>query len=159
MSRGARPGERRGGRGKGSLNKATIERALVAERIVNEATLNGRRLAKEVLQDFVELFTGLAAAHQPTGTSPGELTLWKADGREPYFEKYARLAVATAKDLAQYQSPKLAAVQVVAPAPNADPVRKRFSVSIFDHSGRPLPKAIEVTKLATAKLRHSPHDE
>ncbi|WP_338827163.1 hypothetical protein [Bradyrhizobium sp. 27S5] len=158
MSRGARPGERRGGRAKGTLNKATVERALVAERVVNDAAMNGRKLAKEVLQEFVELFTGLAAAHQPSGTSAGELSLWRTDGREPYFEKYAKLAVVTAKDLAQYQSPRLAAVQVVAPAPNAGPVRRRFSISIFDHSGCPLPKAIEATKLANAKLRHSPRE-
>src|SRR5262249_43413537 len=65
MGRGAKPGERRGGRLKGSRNKATIERALIAERVANEAKMAGKKLAKEVLDQFMVLFAGMAAYYQP----------------------------------------------------------------------------------------------
>jgi len=55
-NRGARKGERRGGRTKGTPNRVTIERAIVAERQLTAAKAAGRLLAKEVLAEFLTLF-------------------------------------------------------------------------------------------------------
>jgi hypothetical protein len=57
---GARPGA---GRPRGP-SKATIEKALIAERTVSEAKTSGKKLAKEVLEDFMLLFTGMASDFQ-----------------------------------------------------------------------------------------------
>jgi len=64
MPRGAKPGERRGGREKGQQNRTTIERAALAERIIEEAT---GKLARKLLEEFAPMFGGLASAFQPTG--------------------------------------------------------------------------------------------
>jgi hypothetical protein len=93
---GSKPGERRGGRQRGTPNKTTMERLLRAERETAVAQAEGRKLAKEVLDDFMVLFAG----SQPD---------------EAKFEKYARLAIATAADLAPYQSPTFKAIAVMAP--------------------------------------------
>ena len=63
MLNGARPGERRGGRKKGTPYKATRERALLGQRILEEQQGRpGRKLAREVLDEFMHLFMGMAAA-------------------------------------------------------------------------------------------------
>jgi hypothetical protein len=151
MPRGAKPGERRGGRAKGTVNRATVERALVAERIINEASMAGRKLGKERLEEFMEIFGGLAGAFQPQGTGPGEkvtpqdLEAWAKSYKEPMFEKYAKLAFKAASDLADFQSPKFAPVHVAAPPPEKRArIEKRFTLSIFDHKGRPAPRHIHV---------------
>jgi hypothetical protein len=69
MPRGAKPGERRGGRAKGTVNRATAERALVAELIMNKASMAGRKLGKERLEEFMEMFGGLAGAFQQHGAN------------------------------------------------------------------------------------------
>jgi hypothetical protein len=94
---GSKPGERRGGRQKGTRNKATIERTLIAERGTAEGKTAGQRLAKEVLEDFMHLFADMAAT---------------ADRNTEKFEKWARLAIETAKALAPFQSPRFSAVMV-----------------------------------------------
>ena len=143
MPRGSRPGERRGGRHKGGKNKATIERSLVAERIVNETQMAGRKLGKEVLEEIMILYSGLAAAFQPK--SAGDIEAWANSSKEAKFEKYSRLAMKAAHDLAEFQSPKLAAIHVAAPAPPPQgPKVTKFTLSIFDHNGRPAPRRIDV---------------
>jgi len=104
---GARPGA---GRPRGVRNKATIEKALIAEQVVARAEMTGRKLAKEVLDEFMHLFAGMAASTQPL--PPG---MPVPSGRAPdeaKFEKYARLAIQCAKDLAAYQSPTFRAIAV-----------------------------------------------
>lgn len=106
VSGGARTGA---GRPKGSLSKSTIERAALAERIIAEQKQQpGKKLAREVLDDFMHLFTGLAAMHQPLPDNvlpqPGQ----KPD--EAKFLNYAKLAVDVAGQLANYQSPKFKAI-------------------------------------------------
>jgi hypothetical protein len=59
-------GTRIGGRPKGGRNKATIERLKVAERITAEASMVGRTLAKEVLDEFMALFAAAARSYCPT---------------------------------------------------------------------------------------------
>jgi hypothetical protein len=145
MPRGARPGERRGGREKGTPNKATVERTALAERIVAEAKGKpGRKLGREMLEEFAVLFGGLAAMFQPVGTGPDgavtpqDLKLWAESYKEPLFEKYARLAVKCADAFADFQSPRLSRVQMAAPPPDPrGPIIKKFTFSIFDHEGRP----------------------
>lgn len=163
MPRGAKPGERRGGKKKGTPNKATIEKAALAERIIEQARGNpGRKLGRELLQDFAEMFGGLAAAFQPTPSVPGaplsaeDLKTWAASYKEPLFEKYAKLAAKCANDFADFQSPRMSRVQTAAPPPPpGGPVRKKFSVGIFDGQGRPAPRQITVkpTSVKTAPPR------
>jgi hypothetical protein len=90
-------------------NKATIEREALAARILAEqAGKPGKKLGKEVLDDFMQLFTGLAAFYQPL--PPGQLPGPNQSPDEAKFEKYARFAIDCAKELAGYQSPRLKAV-------------------------------------------------
>jgi hypothetical protein len=123
MPNGVKPGERRGGRRRGTPNKATRERAILAEQITSEQRKRGRKLAREVQQDFVEMFSGLAAAFQPAPTVPGvaltaaDMETWAKSYREPVFSKYATLAVDTASQLASYQTPKLKAVMIAQETP------------------------------------------
>jgi gamma-glutamyltranspeptidase len=152
MSRGAKPGERRGGRAKGQLNKASIERAALAERIVAEAEgKHGRKLGRELLEEFALMFGGLAAAFQPVATGPGgtltqaDLESWANSYKEPLFEKYAKLAAKCADAFADFQSPRLSRVHVAAPPPDSQgPIRRKFTINIFDHNGRPAPRHIDV---------------
>lgn len=147
MPRGAAPGERRGGRIKGIPNKATIQKALIAERTVADARSAGRKLAKEVLDDFMHLFVGIAATYQPL--PPGTEPRPGATPDEPMFEKYARLAVETAKNLANYQSPTFRAI-VVAPPPEekGEPVT-RFTLTVFEGS-RALPASMTMPRKSKA---------
>ncbi len=103
---GARPGA---GRPKGP-GKAKREQAIIAEQIMARAEMRGEKLAKEVLNDFMKLFAGMAATAQPL---PDGMAI--PQGRKPDqedFDKYARLAVETAAKLAPYQSPTFKAVAV-----------------------------------------------
>jgi hypothetical protein len=145
MPRGAKPGTRNGGGSKkGQKYRKTIEREILAERVMNEAAMSGKKLGKEVLEEFMVLFMGVAAKFQPTAPTEQALQVWAKSANEPMFEKYAKLALKAASDLAAYQSPKLAAVQVVAPPPERGAVKKRFTVGIFDGQGRPAPRHIDV---------------
>ena len=153
MPRGAKPGERRGGRAKGQLNKASIERAALARRIVAEAEGKpGRKLGRELLEELALMFGGLATAFQPMATGPGgtltqpDLEAWAKSYKEPLFEKYAKLAAKCADGFADFQSPRLGRVHVAAPPPNPQgPIKRKFTINIFDHQGRPAPRHIDVT--------------
>jgi hypothetical protein len=154
MARGSKPGEgnRGGGRAKGKLNKATVERAALAERILAEqAGKPGQKLGREVLEEFMNMFGGIAGAFQPTPAVPGPITqndlkVWAAGDDEPMFEKYSKLALKAATELADFQSPKFAPVHAPAPPPpsNKGPLKKKFTFAIFDGQGRPAPKHITV---------------
>lgn len=103
-------------RHKGSKNKATIERELMAAREIEAeaaARVRGqtpiKKLGKEVLEDFTNLYAGMAAYYQPYPASSGR-TNPNAD--EKKFREYSMLAVQTAAALAPFQSPRLSAVAV-----------------------------------------------
>ena len=109
-----------GGRTKGTPNRRTTEAVERARIDVENAKASGKRaiegikkkLAKDVLEEFMMLFAGMAAAYQPlpAGVSP-------PPGRTPdegKFQTYAKLAVDTARALADFQSPKFRAIAVVA---------------------------------------------
>jgi hypothetical protein len=117
MPRGSRPGERRGGRIKGTPNRATVERAAMAARIAGEAEMRGQKLGKELLAKYAGLFDEMADARRLAGDVIA-------------FEKWARLACATAKDLAPYQSPTYRAVIAASPPAPATEV-----INLFDHTG------------------------
>lgn len=139
MPRGSRPGEHRGGRKKGGRNRATIER-MERERLAKQvedvkitdalaaAKVSRNKLAKEVLEDFMVLFAGIAGTHQPYPPAQPQNPNYDAEK----FERFARLTVDAAKELAKYQSPQFRAI-VVAPAPDAGKEqRRRFTLTIFE---------------------------
>lgn len=124
-------GKKTGGRVKGSRNKAIIERELKAERdamaaaaledpevqqalaAIPAAEGTGKRLGKQILDDFANVLAGMAAAYQPM--PPGMENMPLPPGRKPdpdKFLKYATLAIYSAEKVAQFQSPKLSAVMV-----------------------------------------------
>jgi len=118
----------RGGRPPGAKNKSTLERerreqlererlALLdgakadqAEQALVAAQARGVKLAKDVIQDFMRLFAGMAATYQPLPPGqeipPGKIV------DEGKFEKYAALAVDAAARLAPFESPRYSAVLV-----------------------------------------------
>lgn len=115
-------GQRFGGRAKGQRNKATVEREERA-RLAEEARqleIAGERaraaktkLAKEVLEEFMFLFAGMAAHHQPT--APGMRENPNADDAK--FERYSEFVYDFASELAKYQSPTFKAIAVSMPPP------------------------------------------
>jgi hypothetical protein len=145
----AKKGERFGGRTKGTPNKATAERNLIAAREaearVAAAQASGRKLGKDVLDEFMHLFAGMAATYQPM--PPGVAVPQGRKPDEAQFEKYARLAVHCAQKLAPYQSPTFQAIMIAPPPP--DPrlagQRKRFTLTIFEGAPPP-PRLIEARK-------------
>jgi hypothetical protein len=103
-------GMRPGGRSKGTPNKVTVQRVETARVELERARGRDVKLGKDVLEEFMMLFAGMAAAHQPlpAGMPP-------PPGRTPdetKFLTYARLTVDTAKALADFQSPKFKAIMV-----------------------------------------------
>lgn len=136
MPRGdhVKKGMRYGGRQKGTPNKKTTER-VEAERIarqaqaeVDKAAIAKVKLAKDVLEDYVGAFHNMAAYYQ------NRVAAAFAAGREPTaadiaaFEKWGTLTAQTAKNLAEFQSPKFKAIAIAAPPPSpnvptADPAK------------------------------------
>lgn len=112
-----KPGERVGRR-KNIPNKRTAERMEQARLDIENANAAGnqhaivqvkKKLAKEVLEEFMLLFAGIAAQHQPL---PAGADLTGRTPDEALFVKYAELTVTTARALAEFQSPKFRAIQV-----------------------------------------------
>lgn len=132
------------GRTPGAKNKATIEReelplkemrAAEAEAALRaNAALPGRpkKLAKEVLDEFMHLFAGMAAFYQPT---PPGVAVANRNASETKFVQYARLAVACAESLADFQSARFKAIMVTAaPADNARPGDDAKVVNMLDQA-------------------------
>jgi hypothetical protein len=92
--------------------------------------MRGQPLAKEILAKYAARFDEMADARHLAGDVAG-------------FERWARLACATAKDLAPYQSPTYRAV-VITPPPDkpgdGDDVTV-IDLKIFDHTGTALEMA------------------
>jgi hypothetical protein len=148
MPRGARPGERRGGRAKGTRNKITLKKAVEIEQ---KARVKGVKLGKEILSDLANVFYSTAAAYQPA--PPGRPEKPGANAAE--FLNYARLAMECAAKLAPYESPTFRSV-IVAPAPDHNtPHRKQFTLHIFD----PPPKQIEARVIAHEVIEAEPPGE
>lgn len=126
MSRGAKPGERRGGRSVGTKNRATIEKerqaelerrrteaieaakAEGAEAKILQARNGGVKLAKDVLREIMELSMGQALMCRPWPPQDGINP--QADPAE--FKYNLAMAADVAKALAPFESPKFSAVMV-----------------------------------------------
>lgn len=135
----AQKGQRFGGRVKGTPNKKTVEKALEAERAVAEAKASGRKLGKEMLDDFMHTFAGMAAVYQPLPPGVEAVPQGRAPNEEK-FERYARLTIDAAKELAKYQSPQFRAIAIAPPPPvpiGDGTMRKRFTLTIFEHGAAP----------------------
>lgn len=98
-------GRKTGGRKLGTRNKATIEKALIADRAAAGANAAKRRLAKEVLSEFMHIFAEKAARFHELGDLDS-------------FKVWAMHAVDCAKALAPFESSKFSAVLVGAPTVN-----------------------------------------
>jgi len=128
-----KPRGRSGGRPKGALAQETIIKGQSAERVLAAATSGGKKLATDVLEDFMNLFAGMAAFYQPMpdGTIPPNR---RPD--ENKFEKYARLTIKVAGELAPYQSATFRAILAAAPAPKTQPgeLKRVFTLQVFDNA-------------------------
>ena len=114
MPRGAQPGERRGGRAKGTPNKTPLQKAeaLAAKLAKAEARAPVNKLAKEVLDWGMQYCVARAAFRRPAlADAPPN-----PDEHEGEFLKWFALAAELAKTLAPYQSPRLLAHAIKAPA-------------------------------------------
>ncbi len=98
-------GKKTGGRRFGTPNRATLEKALIAERTAAEARAEGKRLAKEVLAELMDIFAETAERFRRRGD-------WEK------FERWAMHAVEAARALAPFQSPRFSAVMVGASVVN-----------------------------------------
>lgn len=83
------------------------------------------KLAKEVLQDAMNYFYGLAALYQPIASNP--------QGNETKFERYMDKAADIASKLAPYQSPRLA--NTVLKGDKDAPIRSSVTVQFVDGDG------------------------
>ncbi len=123
-------GQRFGGRAKGIPNKATIEKALIAEREIEKAKNSGRKLAKEIMQEFLPVLAGICAYYQPT--FPG-MTQQNLHGNATEFERWYKHVLETAKALAPFESPTFRAIMVAPPPQQKQGQRVRqFTLTIFD---------------------------
>ncbi|MGH8335302.1 MAG: hypothetical protein ACRETL_00430, partial [Gammaproteobacteria bacterium] len=104
------------------------------------ATSSGRKLGKEVLEEFMALFGELASKFRPTGPDVATVQEWGSSPNEPMFHKYASLTVAAARDLTKYQSPTFKAIEVSGPAPMVESGEGKmittFTLKIFDQDLR-----------------------
>lgn len=109
----------------------TAQAAAVAQPEAVQAVAAHRKLAKERLEDLLEIFIGAAAYHKPAMSltaQPNPHEDWDK------FKEWARMAMDCAKEAAKYQSPQFRAILMAAPAPDPDPAtrRKRFTLTIFE---------------------------
>jgi hypothetical protein len=113
MPKGAKPGERRGGRAPGTKNKVTIEREILEQQLKAraDARVGGRKLAKEVIEENMHFAAAFAEQFKPIEGNE------KAN--EDKYLAWARLAVTWATDLAPYQSPKFRSIEI-APVKDED---------------------------------------
>jgi hypothetical protein len=128
--RGRKPGTpKTGGRKVGTPNKATIEKALIAEREALQARVEGRKLARDVLDQLMHIFFNMAELYAP---QPGQ----KPDPEQALqFERWSMHAFHVASELAPFQSPTYRAV-MVAPSPETPVQRVTFQFKIFDPNNR-----------------------
>jgi hypothetical protein len=99
MARGARPGERRGGRAKGTPNKMTVEKMRLAMLAVADT---GSTKAVDVLGRVISEAYAMCQKFGPTGS----------EYDDELYRKYLRLTAETAGRLAPYQTPQLTTLRV-----------------------------------------------
>jgi hypothetical protein len=119
MSRGSKPGERRGGRRKGTPNKPKVD-ALAAELLARAphppaATANALVVkgAKDTMAEFATLFADLAAAYQPRTKDENGIPVWRDKEHRENFFALAHRAMLYSNWAAPYQDPTYRAIAVV----------------------------------------------
>lgn len=114
-------GRKTGGKQRGTPNKATRERleqervAKQAQQEVDKARAANTKLGKDILEEFMKNFAGMAAYYQPLPDGTPVPAGRKPD--EKRFLTYAKLTVETAAQLAQFQSPRFKAIAIMTPPP------------------------------------------
>ena len=128
---------------------------MLAEQITTEARKRGQKLAREVLDDLMHTFLGMAAKHQPV--SPGMPLQPGQEPNETKFVQYAVLARDTAKELAPFQSPKFKSIEVYqAPtAPIEQPSSNRAPSTLTPQQAYRLLRDSDVIDLEPS-MRRSP---
>ena len=120
-------GMRFGGRQKGTPNRKTVA-ALRAQRIaeqaqaeVDKAKAAKVKLGKDVLEDYMGAFHNLSVFYQRRIAEQLAKNLEPDPKDIAAFEKWGGLTATTAKNLAEFQSPKFKAIAVLAPPPSPVP--------------------------------------
>jgi hypothetical protein len=129
---GKRPGA---GRKKGCKNRATIARETKQAAVIAQMVDSDRPLAIMDLQRAMEFAEGAVAAYRPTLKSElarGMPKNEKGDIEEfgKWFDRWLKCITI----LAEYQSPKMRAMDAPTRPPDAGP--RRFTLNIFDHDGK-----------------------
>lgn len=125
-----RPGDKkRGGRAKGTPNKKTVirqNRIKAAQKAVEELVtqvgvtpeqageivardIRKLRLGKDILSEFANSLSGMAAFYQPDPRLPVSSQPGKDEDK---FRLYAAMAIAAAEKVAPFESPRLSAVAI-----------------------------------------------
>jgi hypothetical protein len=116
MPRGAKPGERRGGRGKNTPNKRTVQKLIESSTQVAEIKRLGQRKATEVMNELMQTARGMVALYQKRIVTPDGKDL-KPDALADdvvQFWKAMDCAAIFTRNLAPYQDPMLTRVDVSA---------------------------------------------
>lgn len=123
-------GMRPGGRKAGTPNRRTTEAAEAARVQVQQSVQRGLKLGKDMLEDYMMAFHNLAVMYQPL---PDGVPIPPGHQPDPEkFKDWGMLVVQTAKALADFQSPKFRAIQVMAPPPEQLPRPDGNVVTIDD---------------------------
>jgi hypothetical protein len=122
-----------GGRAKGTPNKATVEREQEAARALDKSRMSGRPLAKDRLDELMDVAIGAMQRHQPVtkdmvarARAAGNKAVKESRGDWKGFGDWWDRAAFAAKSLAPFQSPTYRAIVVAqagegsAPAPMKD---------------------------------------
>lgn len=122
-------GKKTGGRAKGTPNKATIERELEAARALDKSRALGRPLARDRLDELLDVALGAMQRHQPVtkemvdrARAAGNANVKESKGDWDGFGDWWDRAAFAAKALAPYQSATYKAIAVQM-APIAEPAR------------------------------------
>lgn len=116
MPRGAKPGERRGGRGKNTPNKRTVQKLIEASTKIAEVKKLGQRKATEVMNELMQTARGMVALYQKRiVTADGkDLNPDALPGDIEQFWKAMHCAAIFTRNLAPFQDPMLTRVDVSA---------------------------------------------
>jgi hypothetical protein len=136
-------GTKTGGRKAGTLNRATVERQEMAARTLDKAKAAGRPLAKDRLDELLEIALGAMTAHQPItrdmvkkARALGNKTVKESRGNWTDFGEWWDRAAYVAKELAKFQSPTYKAVSVETPRQSGLPPVRDFNT--FVRTGDPV---------------------
>lgn len=135
---GYRPG---GGRPKGSKGRATILRETKRAEVIAAMVDSGKPLAVTVLQKAMEFAEGAVANYRPTTKKEIEAGNQKnPEGNHEEFGKWFDRWYKCISTMAEYQTPKMRAMDAPTPPPDPGTNTKRFTLTVFE-GGRKVPSA------------------